>query len=375
MDDESGCGHEGQQRPDAHDPDRQLLEAGDEARPAVAEGAGQLGEIGFLGGGVLLHLRQREVDRGALHLLAVPVQLRLPAFQLILHVAEGGFDLQQVGEVLGGGLKLLQAGALGGQVRKTGLDVHILGGDVLHLLALVHEVACLRGGCEEAGVVVLRDADGEGEAAAHAGIGGLIAGLHIAASGAHSLVEGGAGGIEVLALDGKVGCVDELRALLCGLGTQSAGVICAAVAHGTAGVGSTAALDGHFGVGKGAVHAVHRVSGIGGRLGGRFCRECRTTRSHQAEGRADRCIQADAAEQAAGGDAQGLAGKADGLSGLRGGFEGAGCRLVPLHGKKLRLQVIRCVKVVHLHLVLKPPHLRSPPSASYVTGRGRGEAS
>ena len=131
-------------------------------------------------GGVFLHLVQREVDRGAGHLLAVPVQLRLPALDLVLDVAEGRFDLQQVGEVFGAGLKLLQACALGRQVGEPGLDVHILGGDVLHLLALVHEVARLRGGFEEARVVVLRDADGEGEGAARASVRGFVAGFQIA---------------------------------------------------------------------------------------------------------------------------------------------------------------------------------------------------
>ena len=77
-------------------------------------------------------------------------------------------------------------------------------------------------------------------------------------------------------------------------------------------------------------------------------------------------------EQAAGGDAQSLAGKVDGFFGLPGGFRCLFCRL---HGEELCFQVVRSVKVVYLHLVLIPPHLRSPPSASYVTVRERGEAS
>ena len=366
-DDEGGCGQNDQHGPDAHDPDRQLLDAGDEARPAIAEGAGQLGEVGFLGGGVFLHLVQREVDRGAGHLLAVPVQLRLPALDLVLDVAEGRFDLQQVSEVFGAGLKLLQTCALGRQVGEPGLDVHILGGDVLHLLALVHEVARLRGGFEEARVVVLRDADGEGEGAARAGVRGFAAGFQIASGGAHGVGEGGAGGVKVLALDGEVGCVDELCARLRGLGAEGAGAACIAVAHG---IGASTGLDGHLGCGKGAVHVVHRVGGVGGRLRGRA--EGRAARRQQADGGVDCRIQTNAAEQAAGGDAQSLAGKVDGLFGLFGGFRSLFRRL---HGEELCFQVVRSVKVVHLHLVLIPPHLRSPPSASYVTVRGRGEAS
>ena len=162
----NGCGQNDQHGPDAHDPDRQLLDAGDEARPAIAEGAGQLGEVGSLGGGVFLHLVQREVDRGAGHLLAVPVQLRLPALDLVLDVAEGRFDLQQVGEVFGAGLKLLQTCALGRQVGEPGLDVHILGGDILGLLALVGHIARLRHSIQKALVIFFRHTEGQVDAAA-----------------------------------------------------------------------------------------------------------------------------------------------------------------------------------------------------------------
>ena len=193
----------------------------------------------------------------------------------------------------------------------------------------------MRGGFEEARVVVLRDADGEGEGAARAGVRGFIAGFQIASGGAHGVGEGGAGGVKVLALDGEVGRVDELCARLRGLGAEGAGAACIAVTHG---IGASTGLDGHLGCGKGV----------------------------------DCCIQTNAAEQAAGGDAQSLAGKVDGFFGLLGGFR---CLFRRLHGEELCFQVVRSVKVVHLHLVLIPPHLRSPPSASYVTVRGRGEAS
>ena len=95
-------------------------------------------------------------------------------------------------------------------------------------------------------------------------------------------------------------------------------------------------------------------------------------RRQQADGGVDCRIQTNAAEQAAGGDAQSLAGKVDGFFGLFGGFRSLFCRL---HGEELCFQIVRSVKVVYLHLVLIPPHLRFPPSASYVTVRGRGEAS
>ena len=142
---------------------------------------------------------------------------------------------------------------------RAGLDVHILGGDVLHLLALVHEVARLRGGFEEARVVVLRDADGEGEGAARAGVRGFVAGFQIASGGAHGVGEGGAGGVKVLALDGEVGGVDELCARLRGLGAE----VPVPPASRASCIGASTGLDGRLGCGKGAVHVVHRVGGVG----------------------------------------------------------------------------------------------------------------
>ena len=46
-----------------------------------------------------------------------------------------------------------------------------------------------------------------------------------------------------------------------------------------------------------------------------------------------------------------------------------------LHGQQLFFQVVRGMDVIDLHLVLIPPHLRSPPSASYVAVRGPAAAS
>ena len=66
------------------------------------------------------------------------------------------------------------------------------------------------------------------------------------------------------------------------------------------------------------------------------------------------------------------AGKVDGFFRFLGGFRCLFCRL---HGEELCFQVVRSVKVVYLHLVLIPPHLRSPPSAAYVTGRVPAAAS
>jgi hypothetical protein len=106
-------------------------------------------------------------------------------------------------------------------------------------------------------------------------------------------------------------------------------------------MGSALPPDGHLGCGKGAVHVVHRVGGVGGRLRGRA--EGRAARRQQADGRVDCCIQTNAAEQAAGGDAQSLAGKVDGFFGLFGGFRCLFCRL---HGEELCFQVVRSVKVV-----------------------------
>ena len=216
--------------------------------------------------------------------------------------------------------------------------MYILGGDVLHLLALVHEVARLRGGFEEARVVVLRDADGEGEGAARAGVRGFAAGFQIAPGGAHGVGEGGAGGVKVLALDGEAGGVDELCARLCGLGAEGTGAARIAGAHG---IGASTGLDGRLGCGKGAVHVVHRVGGVGGRLRGRA--EGRAARRQQADGGVDCHIQTNAAEQAAGGDAQSPVGKVDSLFELFGGFRCLFCRL---HGEELCFQVVRSVKVV-----------------------------
>ena len=43
------------------------------------------------------------------------------------------------------------------------------------------------------------------------------------------------------------------------------------------------------------------------------------------------------------------------------------------HGQQFCLQIVRGSQVIDLHLIFIPPHLRSPPSASYVTVRGRSK--
>ncbi len=50
----------------------------------------------IVGGCVGLHLVQVDIHGALLHLIAVPVQLALPTFDLGLHLGEGVLDLQQV---------------------------------------------------------------------------------------------------------------------------------------------------------------------------------------------------------------------------------------------------------------------------------------
>ena len=116
--------------PCAHKEHRHGLCAGHEAGPAIAQGGQQLCAEAAAGGGQGLHLVQGDIDGAAGDLIAVPVQLALPALDLILHIAQAGLDLQQVGKGLGLLLQLLQTGALGLEVLKPGLHVHVLGGHV-----------------------------------------------------------------------------------------------------------------------------------------------------------------------------------------------------------------------------------------------------
>ena len=141
--------------PCAHKEHRHGLCAGHEAGPAIAQGGQQLCAEAGAGGGQGLHLVQGDIDGAAGDLIAVPVQLALPALDLVLHIAQAGLDLQQVGQGVGLGLQLLQAGALGGQAGQPGLGVHIPGGDILRLLVLVGHAAGLGSGGQKALVAVL----------------------------------------------------------------------------------------------------------------------------------------------------------------------------------------------------------------------------
>ena len=114
------------ERPVAHQEDRRALHRLHKAGPALPQGVLDAGAKAFLHGGIGLHLFQREVDGAALHLAAVPVQLALIAFQLVLHIAQGGLDLKQIGEVIRTGFQLLQTGALFFQAVQPGLDSDLL---------------------------------------------------------------------------------------------------------------------------------------------------------------------------------------------------------------------------------------------------------
>ncbi len=135
------------------------------ALPAFREGGAQALDKVFSRGGVGLHLVQRQVHGAALDLILIPVHLALPAFQLVLHLVQAGFDLQQVGQRIGLGLQLQQALPLGLQVGQAGFQIHVLCGDVLSLLALVHQVAGLCRSLQKALVVFLRHPQGQGQAA------------------------------------------------------------------------------------------------------------------------------------------------------------------------------------------------------------------
>ena len=82
-------------RPGTGQPDGQLLQAVYKIGPALCKGCTDTAQEALIGGGVVLHLAQVDVHGALLHLIAVPVQLALPALDLGLHVGQAGLDLQQ----------------------------------------------------------------------------------------------------------------------------------------------------------------------------------------------------------------------------------------------------------------------------------------
>ena len=85
----------------------QLLQAVYKVAPASGKGGADAGEKALIGGCVGLHLVQVDIHGALLHLIAVPVQLALPAFDLGLHLGEGVLDLQQIRKSFGLFLQLL----------------------------------------------------------------------------------------------------------------------------------------------------------------------------------------------------------------------------------------------------------------------------
>jgi len=153
-------------RPGTGQPDGQLLQAVYKIGPALCKGCPDAAQEALIGGGVVLHLAQVDVHGALLHLIAVPVQLALPALDLGLHVGQAGLDLQQVGQIVGLGLQLLQTGALGFQIGQPRFHVHVLGGHIVGLLALVGHIARLRHSIQKALVIFFRHTEGQVDAAA-----------------------------------------------------------------------------------------------------------------------------------------------------------------------------------------------------------------
>lgn len=83
-----------------------------------------------------------------------------------LHVGQAGLDLQQVGQIVGLGLQLLQTSALGFQIGQPRFHVHVLGGHIVGLLALVGHIARLRHSIQKALVIFFRHTEGQVDAAA-----------------------------------------------------------------------------------------------------------------------------------------------------------------------------------------------------------------
>jgi hypothetical protein len=94
-------------RPDAGQCHHQLLQAVHKVAPAGGKGGADAGEKALVRRGVGLHLVQVDIHGALLHLVAVPVQLALPALDLGLHFGKGVLDLQQVGKIFGLCLQLL----------------------------------------------------------------------------------------------------------------------------------------------------------------------------------------------------------------------------------------------------------------------------
>ena len=84
------------QRPDGGQRHYQLLQAVYKVAPASGKGGADAGEKALVRRGVGLHFIQVDIHSALLHLIAVPVQLALPTFDLGLHLGEGVLDLQQV---------------------------------------------------------------------------------------------------------------------------------------------------------------------------------------------------------------------------------------------------------------------------------------
>ena len=95
------------QRPDRGQRHHKLLQAIHKVAPAGDKGRADAGEEALVNRRVGLHLVQVDIHGALLHLIAVPVQLALPAFDLGLHLGEGVLDLQQVRKSFGLCLQLL----------------------------------------------------------------------------------------------------------------------------------------------------------------------------------------------------------------------------------------------------------------------------
>lgn len=210
--DQQGGTHPGQ-------PDGKTLETVHQVVDAVA--------IGFLhplpeGTGLLLHhlvlhhLLEGEVQKGVGHLAVHPPQGGGEALDLVPDVAEGGFQGDDILQLLRLGEDLQQPLLLDPQGGEVGLGVVVAVGDVIHALALGHHVAKAAYRADD--LVQLGGGDPGVDvgvplpvpAAAVAAAAPLVLALDVAAGVGDGLEDAGEGGVELLGLQLHVGVADDL---------------------------------------------------------------------------------------------------------------------------------------------------------------------
>ena len=117
-----------QEEPGGGKADGQIFEEIDSVFKAAGKGVRHAVAEGFrcsLRAGELVYLIQREIDRGKIDKSVVMAQRTGELFNLIFRFADGGFDGDDVGHVVGFFQKVLQAVELDVRRFKTGLGIVI----------------------------------------------------------------------------------------------------------------------------------------------------------------------------------------------------------------------------------------------------------